>query len=147
MHKRFFIGKEGLGLFFLSVVWLRFFWPMLFEGQMLFDRDFSHGTYPIRFYLYQAYHQGFIPHWIQNLYSGAPFFAELHPGVFYPPSVLFFLNSFPLALNLFYLFHFFARDVLDLFPGAKLENHRYRGFGFRPDSHLQRLPCFDHFSE
>ena len=98
--------KNAIGLFILLAIATAFFYPMLFDGKVIFYRDFQFITYPIRYFLSQAYHQGVIPYWTTNTFGGMPFMATLHPGVFYPPSVLFFLNDFTLALNLYYVLHF-----------------------------------------
>ena len=99
-------GKNAIGLFLLFAIAIAFFYPLLFDGKVIFYRDFQFITYPIRYFLAQAYHQGVIPYWTTNTFGGAPFMATLHPGVFYPPSIIFFLNDFTLALNLYYVFHF-----------------------------------------
>ncbi len=98
--------KNAIGLFVISAVAIAFFSPMLFDGKVIFYRDFQFITYPLRYFLAQAYHQGVIPYWTTNTFGGMPFMATLHPGVFYPPSILFFLNDFTLALNLYYVLHF-----------------------------------------
>ncbi len=103
--------KNALGIFLLFGIAIAFFYPMLFEGKVIFYRDFQFVTYPIRYFLWQAYQQGVIPYWTTNTFGGAPFMATLHPGVFYPPSVLFFINDPTLALNLFYVFHFLIIGV------------------------------------
>ncbi len=99
-------AKNGLGVFILFAIAIAFFYPLLFDGKVIFYRDFQFVTYPVRYFLAQAYHQGVIPYWTPHTFGGMPFMATLHPGVFYPPSVLFFLNDFTLALNLFYVLHF-----------------------------------------
>ena len=103
--------KNVLGICILFVIAIAFFYPMLFEGKVIFYRDFQFITYPIRHFLWQAYQQGAIPYWTNNTFGGAPFMATLHPGVFYPPSVLFFIPDATLALNLFYVFHFLIIGV------------------------------------
>jgi Bacterial membrane protein YfhO len=98
--------KNALGIFILFVIAITFFYPLLFDGKVIFYRDFQYITYPVRYFLAQAYHQGAIPYWTTSTYGGMPFMATLHPGVFYPPSVILFLKDFTLALNIFYVFHF-----------------------------------------
>ncbi len=98
--------QSGLGLLLLGGGLLLFFWPMLFQGKMPFDRDFTLVTYPVKHHLHQAYQQGTLPFWNPNVHMGTPYFAELHPGVFYPPSLFFFIEDFSIALNLYYIFHF-----------------------------------------
>jgi Bacterial membrane protein YfhO len=98
--------KNALGIFILFAIAIAFFYPLLFDGKVIFYRDFQFITYPVRYFLAQAYHQGVIPYWTTSTFGGMPFMATLHPGVFYPPSIIFFLNDYPLALNIFYVFHF-----------------------------------------
>ena len=140
------LEKNALGIFILFAVAIAFFYPLLFDGKVIFYRDFQFVTYPIRYFLAQAYHQGFIPYWTTNTFGGVPFMATLHPGVFYPPSVLFFLNDFTLALNLYYVFPFFDHGRFRLFIEPHMESFlvcglvlwRYRHVG-RIDSRLHPL--------
>ena len=103
--------KNTLGIFILFGIAIAFFYPLLFSGKVVFYRDFQFITYPTRYFLAQAYHQGVLPYWTTSTFGGAPFMATLHPGVFYPPSVFFFLKDITLALNLFYVFHFLVMGV------------------------------------
>ena len=112
-------AKNGLGLFIIFAVAIAFFYPLLFDGKAIFYRDFQFVTYPIRYFLAQAYHQGVIPYWTTNTFGGAPFMATLHPGVFYPPSLFLFLKDFTLALNLFYVFHFLVMGIFVFLLGRK----------------------------
>jgi len=98
--------KDVLGLFVIFLLALNLFYPMFFENQAIFYRDFHFITYPFRYFLGQAYQQGVMPYWTPHVYGGMPFLAAFHPGVFYPPSVVFFLKDIPFALNLFYFIHF-----------------------------------------
>jgi hypothetical protein len=111
--------KNALGLLILFAIAAVFFYPLLFGGKVIFYRDFHFVTYPTRFFLFQAYHQGVIPYWTTNTFGGAPFMATLHPGVFYPPSLFFFLNDFTLSLNLYYVFHFLIMGVFVFLLGRK----------------------------
>ena len=97
---------ELLGLFCLLFIFILFLFP-LFNGKTLFTRDFSFVTYPVKFYLAQSFKEGIIPFWTPYYQSGTSFLGEFHTGVFYPPSILFFLPDFSIAINAFYLFHFF----------------------------------------
>ncbi len=104
-------NKNMLGIFLLFVIAIAFFYPLLFNGKVIFYRDFQFITYPVRYFLAQAYQQGVLPYWTTNTFGGAPFMATLHPGVFYPPSIIFFLDNFTLALNVFYVFHFLVMGI------------------------------------
>ena len=115
MNRGFF--KELSGVLLLLVVALNFFSPLLFSGKAIFHRDFHFVTYPFRYFLGQAYQQGVIPYWAPNVYGGMPFMSLFHPGVFYPPSLLFFLEDTVLAINLFYFLHFLILGVSIYFLG------------------------------
>ena len=84
---------------------------MLFDGKVIFYRDYNLITYPIRYFLGQTFNQGAIPYWLPHANAGMPFMAAFHPGVFYPPSLLFFLDDTTYALNLFYVLHFMILGV------------------------------------
>lgn len=103
--------QELGGLLLLFLVALNVFSPMFFMGKAIFHRDFHFITYPFRYLLGQAYQQGAIPYWTPNVYGGMPFMSLFHPGVFYPPSLLFFLPDTVLAINLFYFLHFLILGI------------------------------------
>jgi hypothetical protein len=111
--------KYAIGILILFGIAFAFFYPMLFDGKVIFYRDFQFITYPVRYFLAQAYHQGVIPYWTTHTFGGMPFMATLHPGVFYPPSVIFLLNDFILALNLYYVFHFLVMGIFTFLLGRK----------------------------
>ncbi len=97
---------EILGVVILLLVAAGFFYPILFDGKVIFYRDYNLITYPIRYFLGQTFNQGSIPYWVPHANGGMPFMAAFHPGVFYPPSLLFLLGDTTYALNLFYVLHF-----------------------------------------
>jgi hypothetical protein len=105
------IKIELLGIGVLLLVATGFFYPMLFGGKVIFYRDYNLITYPIRFFLGQVFNQGAIPYWVPHANGGMPFMAAFHPGVFYPPSLLLFMDDTTYALNLFYVFHFMILGV------------------------------------
>ncbi len=111
--------QELSGMLLLFLVALNVFSPMFFMGKAIFHRDYHFITYPFRYFLGQAYQQGVIPYWVPNVYGGMPFMSLFHPGVFYPPSILFFLQDTVLAINLFYFLHFLVLGVF-LFLLGKL---------------------------
>jgi hypothetical protein len=98
--------KNSLGVLILLVIAMVFFGPLLFGDKVIFYRDFTFVTFPFRYFLAQTLQAGSIPYWNTNAYAGMPFMAGFHPGVFYPPSILFFIEDTTYALNLFYVFHF-----------------------------------------
>ncbi len=99
------------GLLVLVLMALNVFYPLLFKGRAIFHRDYHFITYPFRHFLGQAYQQGIIPYWTPNVYGGMPFMSLFHPGVFYPPSIVFFLKDTVLAINLFYFLHFLILGI------------------------------------
>ncbi len=102
---------EILGVVILLLIATGFFYPMLFDGKVIFYRDYNLITYPIRYFLGETFKQGAIPYWVPHANGGMPFMASFHPGVFYPPSLLFFLSDTTYALNLFYVLHFMILGV------------------------------------
>ncbi len=111
--------RELLGFSILFLTILSIFFPLFFSGKAIFHRDYHFITYPFRYFLGQAYQQGVIPYWSPHVYGGMPFMSLFHPGVFYPPSILFFLQDTVLAINLFYFLHFLVLGIF-LFLLGKL---------------------------
>ena len=103
--------KNSLGVLILLVIAIVFFGPLLFGDKVIFYRDFTFVTFPFRYFLAQTFQAGSIPYWNTNAYAGMPFLASFHPGVFYPPSLLFFLEDTTYALNLFYVLHFIILGI------------------------------------
>lgn len=98
--------KNFMGLLILFIIAMAFFSPLLFGDKTIFYRDFTFVTFPFRYFLAQTLQSGSIPYWNTNAYAGMPFMSSFHPGVFYPPSILFLIENITYALNLFYVFHF-----------------------------------------
>lgn len=105
------LAQELSGILLLFLVALNVFSPLFFSGKAIFHRDYHFITYPFRYFLGQSYQQGVIPYWSPHVYGGMPFMSLFHPGVFYPPSVVFFLQDTVLAINLFYFLHFLVLGV------------------------------------
>jgi len=103
--------QELSGMLLLFLVALNIFSPMFFMGKVIFHRDYHFITYPLRYFLGQAYQQGVIPYWVPNTFGGAPFMSLPGPAVFYPLSIAFFLQDTVLAINLFYFLHFLILGV------------------------------------
>jgi hypothetical protein len=103
--------QELSGMLLLFLMALSIFSPLLFSDKAIFHRDYHFITYPFRYFLGQAYQQGVLPYWAPNVYGGMPFMSLFHPGVFYPPSLLFYLQDTVLATNLFYFLHFLILGV------------------------------------
>jgi hypothetical protein len=90
---------------FLLFIFTLFFFPVLFEGSTFFFRDIHHFAYPMKWYIARTWAMGEWPYWYPNLFQGLPLMSLMHPGVFYPPSVLFLLEDFSFAFNAYFLFH------------------------------------------
>jgi|FLOH01.1.fsa_nt_gi hypothetical protein len=106
--KNDFLSRYGMFLLpicFLLSIFILFFYPVLFEGNTFFFRDIKHFAYPMKLYLAQVWAEGEWPYWYPYLFQGTPLMSLMHPGVFYPPSVLFLLNDFHFAFNAYFLFH------------------------------------------
>ena len=98
-------GGALLPTCFLLFVFTLFFYPVLFEGNTFFFRDIHHFAYPMKLYLSRIWAVGDWPYWYPNLLQGIPLMSLMHPGVFYPPSILFLLKDFSFAFNAYFLFH------------------------------------------
>ena len=89
-------------VFLLSIFTLYFF-PILFEEKTFFLRDIQSFAYPMKWYLARIWALGEWPFWYPNLLQGVPLLPLMHPGIFYPPSVLFLLKDFIFAFNAYFL--------------------------------------------
>lgn len=99
--------KDLAGVLFLIVAFAGFFYPMIFEGKTFFFRDVLYFAYPMKLLIWQGFHEGVLPFWWPNIFSGVPFYALLQPGVFYPFSLFLLLDDFSTAFNLFLLGQYF----------------------------------------
>ena len=99
------LNKDLTAVFVLAVLFVALFFPVLFEGSIFFFRDIHHFAYPMKLYLARTWAMGEWPFWYPYLFQGMPFLSLMHPGVFYPPSVLFLLKDFLFAFHAYFLFH------------------------------------------
>jgi len=97
--------RDGGALGILLCALLLLYFPVVFGSKVMFSTDTLYFNFPMYHYLHQAYHDGFIPFWNPNQFAGLPFMAVLQTAVFYPPSLIFFLDDFTLAFNLNLVFH------------------------------------------
>jgi hypothetical protein len=97
--------RDGGALVLLFIVLLLFYFPVIFGNKTVFTSDTFLFNFPMYHFLHQAYHTGFIPFWYPDLFAGIPFMSAWQSSVFYPPSVIFFINDFTLAFNLSQVFH------------------------------------------
>ncbi len=89
----------------LLSIFVLYFFPVLFEGKTFFFRDVQHFAYPMKLYLARVWAMGEWPFWYPNLLQGTPLMPLMHPGVFYPPSILFLIEDFLFAFHAYFLFH------------------------------------------
>ena len=107
-------NKTYIILAFITV--LIFFYPLLFSGQTLYFRDIHAIFYPMKHFLAQSLKSGSIPFWCPLYFCGAPFMSDIQSGVFYLPSLIFLIFSYPLSFNLYIVFHIFLCFCFDLVP-------------------------------
>lgn len=100
--------KDGSAILVLSALFLALFFPILVEGKTFFFRDMLHFGYPFKHFIWESWKEGALPFWNSNISGGVPFLALYHPGVFYPPNLIFLLEDFGAAFNYYYLFHHFV---------------------------------------
>jgi hypothetical protein len=79
---------------------------MLLEGKVPFFRDLGTYSYPLKFSLAKSFQAGELALWDRHMATGFPLLAAFQPGVFYPPSLLFYLLPFFDAVRWTFLVHF-----------------------------------------
>lgn len=99
------MSKSGLPYVVMAAVFILFFYPLIFADNTLVYKDIVHFAYPMKLYIWKMWGLGEWPFWYPNIFHGTPLLPLMHPGVFYPPSVLFLLNDFNQAFNVYFLFH------------------------------------------
>ena len=99
--------KNKAYIFIAFITVLIFFYPLLFSGQTLYFRDIHAIFYPMKYFLAQSLKSGSIPFWCPLYFCGAPFMSDIQSGVFYLPSLIFLIFSYPLSFNLYIVFHIF----------------------------------------
>lgn len=87
------------------VLAILFFAPGLILGEAPVFRDLLVLVLPLRGFARHALHAGSFPLWTDDLFFGAPFFADYQSAVLYPPSLLIYSMPFPLGLSAFLAFH------------------------------------------
>lgn len=104
--------KDWQAVLFLVALFSAFYAPMLGAGKMVLGfKDIARFNYPMHKYLHGAYQEGFIPWWDPGIFSGAPFFAELQTEVFYPLSLIYLIDSFPVAFTANFVLHHFLLAI------------------------------------
>ncbi len=102
------LNKSLVAVLVLVFLFFALFFPILFEGKTFFFRDMLHFGYPFKHFIWKSLQEGALPFWNSQISGGVPFFSLYHPGVFYPPNLIFLINNFGDAFNYFYLFHHFV---------------------------------------
>lgn len=98
-------NKAYLFIGFITI--LIFFYPVIFTEQTFYFRDIQSIFYPMKSFLSQTLKSGSIPFWCPFYYCGAPFMSDIQSGVFYLPSLIFLVFSFPLSFNFYIILHVF----------------------------------------
>jgi len=97
--------RDGGALSILLCALLLLYFPTVLGNKVVFSTDTLYFNFPMYHFLHQSYHEGFVPFWNPNQFAGLPFMAVLQTAVFYPPSMIFFLDDFILAFNLNLVIH------------------------------------------
>jgi len=97
---------EGLALLWILGMFVFLFSDVLFGGMTFYFRDIVHNAFPMKHFIWRSFHEGALPLWWPDIFSGVPFLPILQPGVFHPLSLFFFLDNFITAFNLFLLSQF-----------------------------------------
>jgi len=84
-----------------------FFYPLICAEETLYFRDVQSFFYPMKYFLAQSFKSGVMPFWCPLYFCGAPFMSDIQTGVFYLPSLIFLVFSYPLSFNLYIVFHVF----------------------------------------
>ncbi|MBY0450029.1 MAG: YfhO family protein [Cyanobacteria bacterium] len=121
-----------LPLLLLIAVWLLLWWPVLWWQQVLFIRDLTFYTLPMKHIWLEAILNGHLPEWTTQISCGFPFLAEPTHQTFYPLNVLFLFGywlHFSIAESLswfillhslgsFYAFYYLMRSGLKTTVGT-----------------------------
>ncbi|OAM89068.1 hypothetical protein AW736_14820 [Termitidicoccus mucosus] len=91
-------------LFALAVVFLG---DLLFFGKIFLSRDMLSGFFQTAVFETQGLLNGDTPFWNPYWGGGKPLIADTTSQAFYPPNILFLFFQPALAMNLFWLLHFF----------------------------------------
>ncbi len=117
----------------LACCCLFFFWRIITPN--LADRgSFPKGDFADQFYAFGVYEaqrlfSGQLPLWNPYTFSGHPFLADVQSAIFYPPSLMTLLLSWPWGFSLFALeleavFHFFLAGLFTYLLAKRLLRDR-----------------------
>ena len=76
----------------LTLFWAVFWWPVISGDVLLYIRDLTFYTVPMKAYTMSRFWAGEFPFWTPFLSSGMPFFADPSHQVLYPLNFLYFLT-------------------------------------------------------
>lgn len=96
----------GWAYAFLVYITAVLLYPVIFSQQASFciEQDNLHQAYPFMNKLASSLHQGYLPLWDANTFSGNTFAGGFETGIFYPPSILFcLLFGTAKGIDLYYL--------------------------------------------
>lgn len=96
---------EAWSILYLAASVLALLFPLLGDDTLFF-RDIQLLFMPMKHFLAEFWRQGELPLWNPMLFCGAPFLSDIQTGVFYPPSVVFYLFPAPHAFNIFIIVHY-----------------------------------------
>ena len=88
-----------------------FFWEMFFSGKLPIMRDMFFDFLPQHIYAGELVRAGHLPLWSSYSGWGKPFAADPIAATFYPPHVVFYFLSSPLALRLYCTLHLWIAGI------------------------------------
>ncbi|MDO5580911.1 MAG: YfhO family protein [Planctomycetia bacterium] len=94
-------------LFFLSILFLCFFYRLFFCGEVFLERDSFNFYYPLFERISQYWQSGEIPLWDPLENMGQPLLANAAASVFYPFKLIFLIPlPYFILFNIYHLIHF-----------------------------------------
>jgi hypothetical protein len=96
-------GALAVAALIPPIVWLL---PALWRGQAPTFRDQADFFFPLKLHTADRLRSGALPLWNPLSGAGEPWLANGQSGVFYPPTLLFWISSPALAAGCFLLLHF-----------------------------------------
>ncbi|OGM21753.1 hypothetical protein A2863_00490 [Candidatus Woesebacteria bacterium RIFCSPHIGHO2_01_FULL_38_9b] len=97
--------------FILCIVLLIVYSPVFFSGKTWYFADNYALTVPQKLYAVDSIKRGVLPFWNPLVLSGLPFLADINNSMVYPWTVLFFLFSPAVALNITVISHLFLTGL------------------------------------
>src|SRR3989338_7136084 len=104
-------GEMKKTAFILCIVLLIVYSPVFFSGKTWYFADNYALTVPQKLYAVDSIKRGVLPFWNPLVLSGLPFLADINNSMVYPWTVLFFLFSPAVALNITVISHLFLTGL------------------------------------